>query len=276
MDNLDVIETDYDVSLPIEVSNEKRGFVGKAYVYDEEIYINTNTGDGYDRVVEKMKDFIEWYASRIRLSGFDKEDIKQLMYMILLDGIRRYNPEKHIKLSSFLYTHIKNRIATRIKEENRQSLNATYNESFYKFVCPCGTSFIATKKDGMTINCGNCKRKINDEWKIRLKQFKPISLDMLVMSKNEEEDKIYGRELDNGFFENNTKNLNDMIENVKDLDVLLKNENPLTRKIAELIYYKDYSITDIAQESGLSCWAVSLRLKKLKQKKNIREFFLNR
>jgi len=94
-------------------------FVGKAFVYDEEVFINTITGEGYDLVIKKMKNYIHWYSGKIRLTGFEREDIKQLIILILLDGMRRYNPFLKIKLSTFLYVHIKNRIVSRIKEEMR-------------------------------------------------------------------------------------------------------------------------------------------------------------
>jgi hypothetical protein len=72
------------------------------------------------------------------------------------------------------------------------------------------------------------------------------------------------------------------VDSVEDIDRnldfsnILSDEDETTRKIAELMYNEDYSITDAAREVGLTCWAASLRLKKLKSKKHIREFFLNR
>ena len=65
---------------------------------------------------------------------------------------------------------------------------------------------------------------------------------------------------------------------MRDFDIfnILSSEDDITRKIASLMYSKDYSITDAAKEVGLTCWAASLRLKKLKNKKHIKEFFLNK
>ena len=286
MNNLDIASTDINFaglmsidSLDEDIGNYK-GFVGKAYIYDEEVFVNTNTGEGYNTVVSKMNSFIDWYSGHVRLAGFDKEDVKQLMFMILFDGIRRYNPmtHKNIKLSTFLYVHIKNRIVSRIKEENRQSLNATYNEPFYRFMCQCGLSFISNKEEGMKASCNRCKSCVNDKWKIRIEHYKPVSLDSITTLVDENEEQTHS-----GYgISNNLIDLMGKVNEIKDveynldLEAVLMDESKTTRKIAELIYHKDYSITDAAKEVGLSCWAASLRLKKMGKKRHIRELFLGK
>jgi RNA polymerase sigma factor (sigma-70 family) len=256
------------------------GFVGKAFIYDEEIFINTLTGEGYDVVVGKMKNYIDWYSGKIRLAGFDRDDIKQLIVMILLDGIRRYNPQLKIKLSTFLYVHIRNRIISRIKEETRQSLNATYNAPMFKFICPCGTSF-SSNKDEAT-NCKACKAPISNTWVIRPEHCEPISLDGIMSSMNDDESSDKASRIHYNGRNNSLIDFFGKVETVEDIDRnldfsnILSDEDEVTRKIAELMYNEDYSITDAAKEVGLTCWAASLRLKKLKSKKHIREFFLNR
>jgi hypothetical protein len=260
------------------------GFVGKAFIYDQEIFINTFTGEGYDVVVGKMKNYIDWYSGKIRLAGFERDDIKQLIVVILLDGIRRYNPEvriggNKIKLSTFLYVHIRNRIISRIKEETRQSLNATYIAPQYKFICPCGASFSSNKNEA--VDCKTCKLPVNETWVIRPEHCEPISLDGIVSPMDDETNDKASRIQYNGKH-NGLIDFFGKIETADDIDRsidflnILNDEDQTTRKIAELMYNKDYSITDAAKEVGLTCWAASLRLKKLKSKKHIREFFLNK
>jgi len=273
------------------VEDKERGFIGKAFIYDKEIFINTFTGQGYDKVIETMTDYINWYSGKIRLAGFDREDIKQLIVLIILDGIRRYNPNvkingNKIKLSTFLYVHIRNRIISRIKEETRQSLNATYNAPQYKFTCPCGVSFSSTMADAKC--CIACKMVIPNEftpdskWKKRAEHVEPVSLDGIMSSMNEEESSDKASRVHYNGRNNSLIDFFGKVESVEDIDReldfsnVLSEEDDVTRKIAELMYNEDYSITDAAREVGLTCWAASLRLKKLKSKKHIREFFLNR
>lgn len=259
--------------------NEKvQNFIGKAFIYDEEIYINTMTGQGYDRVISKMKAYINWYSGKIRLAGFDREDIKQLIVTILLDGIRRYNPTLKIKLSTFLYVHIKNRIISRIKEETKQSLSATYIETIHRFICPCGVSIMASKKEAAPI-CGSCKKTFDSSWTIYAEHIEPLSLNI----KETQDEGGTGRteyEHDSESFNsidifNRTPTIED-IDRQLDIMKIINSKDDTTYKIAKLMYNDDYSITDAAQEVGLSCWAASLRLKKLKNNKAIKEVLLNK
>ncbi len=271
-------EDDLEISIGDDCHDN---FIGNALIYDEEIYINTITGEGYDLVIKKMKKYIDWYSGKIRLSGFEREDIKQLIVLILLDGIRRYNPKLKIKLSTFLYVHIKNRIVSRIKEETRQSLNATYNEQYYRCMCVCGTYVMIRRKDLNNITCKSCLSSMNTNWIIRPEHFDPISLDNLLSFANENDsDKIssaYYNGQKNGFidFFGHIDEIDD-IDRTLDVDNIFKNEDAITRKIANLIYEQDYSITDAASTVGLTCWAASVRLKKLSNKKYIKEHFINK
>lgn len=275
---------DFDSIFALDVDalteNKEHGFVGKALIYDQEIFINTFTGEGYDKVIETMTDYINWYSGKIRLAGFDREDIKQLIVVILLDGIRRYNPQLKIKLSTFLYVHIRNRIISRIKEETRQSLNATYNAPSFKFICPCGASFSSNKEEAK--HCIKCQTPVNSTWTIRAEHCEPISLDGIMSSMNDDESSDKASRVHYNGRNNSLIDFFGKVESVDDVDreldfsSVLNGEDEVTRKIAELMYNEDYSITDAAKEVGLTCWAASLRLKKLKSKKHIREFFLNR
>jgi RNA polymerase sigma factor (sigma-70 family) len=274
-----VYALDVNTSLRVE-ENKSYNFVGKALIYDEEIFINTKTGEGYDLVIGKMKNYIDWYSGKIRLAGFDRDDIKQLIAMILLDGIRRYNPSLKFRLSTFLYVHIRNRIISRIKEETRQSLNATYNAPHYKFICPCGSSFSSNREEAQ--QCNTCKTPVSNTWIIRAEHIEPISLDGIMSSQNDDEssDKVSrihynGQQSSLIDFFGKVENADD-IDRDLDFSSILSEEDEVTRKIAELMYNEDFSITDAAKEVGLTCWAASLRLKKLKSKKHIREFFFNR
>lgn len=235
-----------------------RSFVGNAYIYDEMIFIDTITGKGYDRVIAKMNGYIDWYSSKIRLYGFEREDIKQLIITILLDGIRRYNPSLHVKLSTFLYVHIKNRITSRIKEEDKKSENATQNVELYNFGCSCGNNIVARKNDN--IKCNNCVNK-DIKWSIRPVRSRPSSLEELIAK--HDDDIWHGVEY--------TADI-EAIEKKMDFNSIMKNEDPITRKIAQMMYFNDYSISDAAQVVGLSCWAASLRLKKIQQRQKVKEF----
>lgn len=267
-------------AITAETDDRPRNFIGKALIYEDEVFINTETGQGYDEVVTKMKPYIDWHSGKIRLAGFDRDDIKQLIVVIMLDGIRRYNPTLKIRLSTFLYVHVRNRLISRIKEETRQSLNATYNTPHYKFICPCGASFSSSKDEAKF--CKTCQTPVSSSWTIRAEHTEPVSLDGIMSSANDDDSSDKASRIHYNGRHNSLIDFFGKVESTEDIDRdldfsnILSGEDEVTRKIAELMYNEDYSITDAAKEVGLTCWAASLRLKKLKSKKHIREFFLNR
>ena len=170
-------------------------FVGVAAVYDREIFVDSNTGKGYVDVLKRMKRFINWYAWKTKLTGFEQKDIKQLIIAYMLDGIRRFDPSLGAKLSTFLSTHVKNKMATRIEHDRYPDMPF----------------------EPLTVHV--------DDYRL-------------------------------------------------DLFKLLRSEDDKTRRIVELVY-GGYSITEAADEVGMTCWAASVRLKKLGAKKHVREFFVD-
>lgn len=240
-------------------------FIGKAWVYDKEIFINTLTGDGYDDVLVQMSEYIERQVRKLKLSGFDHNDVRQLLISFLFDGIRRFSLSYGIKLSTFLDVHIRNKIVSRIKTDTAQSLNATLDKQIFRIICECGNIINAYKKDIEKIVCESCNKKLNKNCKIYHKKILPASLDTLLISESTQLEKH------NSFF--NTTDEIERINKKLDFDKLLSGEDEITRKIAELLY-DDYDIKEAAQEVGITGWQATLKLRKLRNKKRFVEYFI--
>lgn len=247
------------------MEDDKGKFIGKAFVYDDEVFVDTTTGKGYDQVIEKMKEYVNWYSGKVNLLGFDKDDIKQLIVVYLLDGIRRYDPNYKIKLSTFLCVHVKNRMISRIKDDMRESKNATHNEQLFRFKCECGFSFTTTKQEGMNSECIQCKKKVSKSWDIKVEHNSALLTDATY---------LLGDAGDNRDI-NHDKETIQKIENALDISALLKKEDHITRSIGELML-KDYSITDIAKELNITGWGASLKLRRMGNKERIKDFFIVR
>lgn len=230
-----------------ELEQTISGYVGTVQIYNESVFINTNTGEGYDIVVRKMKDFIEYFASKIRFDGFDRNDLKQLIVSLMLDGIRRYDPKYDIKLSSFLHVHVKNRIISRIKRETRPSLNATLNKDVALYTCACGQTTRLTKDEEVIIYCRSCGQVFNEKWKVKDEKNFLIPLSSMTKTENGySDDDYYGASAKHSkgidFFVNTTT-----LESVdKDMDFCkaFGLEDRKTFEIAKLIYFDSYTITD--------------------------------
>lgn len=98
--------------------------MGLVKMYDEEIFIDISSGLGIERVLKKIEPLINKWAADIRFGDMPFEDRKQEIYIIALQGIEKYDDTKGTKLSSFLHTHIKNKILSKIRSVNKKSNNA--------------------------------------------------------------------------------------------------------------------------------------------------------
>ena len=94
-------------------------------MYDETFYINLSTGKNIEKVYDKINPLIVKYSKKYNISGFSREDMEQEIKLIILAGIKNFDPNKKVKLSSFLHTHIFNKISTKIKSSRRKSRNAS-------------------------------------------------------------------------------------------------------------------------------------------------------
>ena len=102
-------------------------------VYDEHIKINIETGMGYDKVLEKMDPLLNSYSYKFKIETMEPEDVKQELVIIVLEGIANYNHEKNVKLSTFLHTHIFNKIISKINSTLKKSNNASFLKTKNKF-----------------------------------------------------------------------------------------------------------------------------------------------
>lgn len=222
----------------------------RAYVsmYNEEFYVDTFTGEGFDDVIKKIDPLLSKYASKTYIPGQDFDDRKSELIIIAIEGIKAFDPSKNVKLSTFLHRHIHNKRVSIIKQKNKLSGDA---------------SMIKKEFDE---NSDVKIRKIREE--LAFSQFKIK--------------RGSGDDSDGGRIEDmlcSKSKLYKSHRNKFDVDFKLSLEKIMprldkkTRKIVELVYYQGFSMTEAAKEVGLSNWAACLKLKKLSNKSYIRTIF---
>lgn len=228
----------------------EKGYRAYVEVYDDKYYVDTNTGEGFDKVLAKIDPLLNKFASTMYIPGFKFEDAKSELSIIAIEGIRAFDPHREIKLSTFLHKHIHNKKISFIKSENKMSNDA----------------FALQSSEQQTPN-GPKIKKVREE--LYFSQFKPTG----------------GREeqpmpFENSIADDNSSSESSIIKNKYDktefefsLSKIFKKLDPKTRKIIELMYFEDYSIADAASAVGLSGWAASMRLKKLAGKGYIKNVF---
>jgi DNA-directed RNA polymerase specialized sigma24 family protein len=81
-------------------------------VKNQKVFIDTSNGTGFHKVFELMESYI-CILTRFGLSlcpWSSNEDIKQDIYVAILEGIPKYDPGRGASLSTFLHMFVKNRL----------------------------------------------------------------------------------------------------------------------------------------------------------------------
>lgn len=229
----------------------EKGYRAYVEVYDDKFYVDTNTGEGFDKVLAKIDPLLNKFASTMYIPGYKFEDAKSELSIIALEGIMAFDPHRDVKLSTFLHKHLNNKKISFLKSENKMS-----NDAY------------ALQTKGNKEESGPKIRKVREE--LYFSQFKPVNgFD----SQNVPFENTISEDGKTGSDSTLIKNKLEKSEFEKSLDKVCQKLDDKTRKIIELMYYNDYSIKDAADEVGLSGWAASMRLKKLAEKSCIRDIF---
>jgi len=232
----------------LEESMREKVFVGSAHLYDERIYVDTRSGVGVDLVLKKIDPLLCKMASSTYMDGFGFQDIKQELAIIAIDGIRSYNPDKKVKMSTFLHIHLRNKLISKLRSENKMSNDAfAFNEA--KPAMPM-------RKTRREVNFSQISSNLNSD----------DSSEFDFESSIDSEDSLYGVRA----------SAHDSVEFLASLEKLSCSIDKKTSKIIELVCLRDYSIKDAASEVGLSGWAASMRLKNLSKNRIIKDLFENK
>lgn len=220
-------------------------YIGTAEFYDESIFVNTGTGEGLDRALKKIEPLLCKMAASTFISGYSFYDIKQELAAIAIDGIRSYNPDKNVKMSTFLHIHLRNKLISKLRSENKMSNDA--------FLLNDGQP--VPKKVRGEINFS----QVSDRMSSGGDDYKDVDFESNISS----ELNMFGSH----------ENSHEKTEFASSLARLVSTMDRKTSKIIELIYLRDYSIKDAAAEVGLSGWAASMRLKKLSKNRLVKDLF---
>lgn len=224
----------------------KQHYAADVEVYDETIFVNTETGEGIDKVLKKIDPLLCGQSAKSYLPGYTFEDIKQELTVIAIDGIYAYDPTRGVKMSTFLQTHLKHKFISKLRSENKMS-----NDAF-------GFDDSGTDRGPSKI------QRVREE--LSFSQCTPVNHENEMIPFEHsvgEDDGMYGER----------RVSYESVDFQISLKKLLKKIDPKTAKIVELVYFKDYTIKDAAQQVGLSGWAASMRLKNLASKRAFKDIF---
>lgn len=253
-------------------------FAGKVKVYNEEFYIDANSGTGLDKVLAKIDPLLFKMSKSLFIPGYSVEDVKQELAILAIEGVRSYDSAKNVKLSTFLHIHLHNKIISKIRSKNKLSNNAfliSENQSLPD-VCECGSSnFKILTKDDLEISreCNSCDKVYKREIRNAKKEVLFSEIDVKIDSSSGEDGSVnfINSVADNGSVFSAKISADEQIEIEASIDTICEGLDEKTSKILKMISLEDYSIKDAAEEVGLSPWAANIRLKNLSKNKKIRD-----
>lgn len=250
-----------------------------AKVYNEEFFIDANTGVGLERLLAKINPLLFKMSHSLYIPGYESEDLKQELSIMAVEGVRSYDISKNVKLSTFLHIHLHNKIISKIKSKNKLSHNAFNTSEGHSLpsVCECGSgNFLITEENGeeLTRECVSCDKiyRKNIRTAKREVAFSTIDkgghaagfycrADFNFIDGIEDGNNIFGSELSKS----------DLLEMEASLNSACDNLDEKTAAILKMVVLKDYSIQDAAEKVGMSPWSANLRLKHLSKNRKIKD-----
>lgn len=278
MKTLNSIETEVVKDL-----DDNSNFIGIAEVYNEKIFINTKTGEGYEALVKKLSHMIDQFARKYVLPGSTIEDGRQNVVLCILEGVKKYDPTKSMKLSTFLQMRINRRLINEIRNLGTESRNATIlRTSLYKVNCKCGNRFTITTTGDEKLSskkCDQCGKNIDQEGGVFPINKEPGSLSEsnVVPFKKESWsgekgnltvfDVISDSSYDIPLVYGQKTSLEDSVIAKHDLERCLENEDPRVQKLIKYICFDDCSVKVASEKVGISHTSANNKLKRLQKKK---------
>jgi len=243
---------------------DKEHFRGIVKMFNEEILIDKRTKLGYEKVLSKIDPLLCGWASRVYMPGYDFDDIKQEASIIAIEGIEAFDPEKNVKLSSFLTTHIKNKIISKLKSVNKLSNDASLVTISEK-TCSC-------KSPDFSQNiCNNCNLTRDSRYRSSREEYSFSSLNNDLLT-NSGEYVSFENSISNSdcFYSDDVSGYDEADLSIA-INRLRDSIDPMTFDILKMVWLDGHSIKYAAQEVGISGWGASMRLKKLSKNRVIKD-----
>lgn len=254
-------------------------FSGDVSVYDEVFFIDANTGVGFERLIRKIDPLLFKMSKAFYINGFSQEDLKQELAIMAIEGVRVFDGTRGVKLSTFIQTHLHNKIISKIRSTNKLSNNAySANENgALPAVCECGSDvFLVLSKYGEEVSkeCTICDRVYKRDMRIAKRE---IGFCEVTKSDNDVSGSTPMEFIDTVDSSDAMYSALETAEKAVELEASIqaicesKGMDQNTAKLLRLISIDDYSVKEAAEEVGMSSWTAALKLKDLARNRKIRD-----
>jgi RNA polymerase sigma factor (sigma-70 family) len=265
-----------DLQIMVNIDNQVIGFTGTVAVYDANIYIDTRDGTGYEAVITKLMPLIHKLAAKYYFLGNMPEDAEQDVALYMLEGIPKYDPRKGTKLSTFLEMRIDRLLINKIRDKGRFCNSATFlNISSFRATCECGNSFSVTvAKNDEDLICEQCGKVVGNKVSINTPEVTESSLFNIGNIEADEEGTMDRLSMnDYALIGQVQLSAEEQIIANERIEALMERNDSKLAEIVDLVCYKDCSVKDAAKQVGISNAYANLKLKRLKDKRVVRDLF---
>lgn len=251
-------------------------FSGEIEIYNDKIYIDTKSGKGYDELIKKLEKFINYMAFKYDLEGQENDDMKQNIVVHILESLNKFDPNKGMKLSTFLQMRIYRQIINEIRDQGLSCNNPTILKTkLYSASCNCGNKFTIVLHDDDNISdclCNNCNERVDSKKSFQINA-PPISINSIrdCFDKSIANNVLCSDNDNIGIIANHPKKFADEVERKLDLQKFFNQQDPKMCEALNMICFDDRSIKDAAAKVGMSYSGLSNKIKKLKGSNKLRE-----
>tara|TARA_Y100001935_G_C17246668_1_gene478704 strand:+ start:298 stop:1062 length:765 start_codon:yes stop_codon:yes gene_type:complete len=234
---------------------------GEVMMYEEAIFVDTKTGQGIDRVIKKITPLIDGMAAKSHISGYSFDDIKQEISLLVVDGVKRYDPNREVKLSTFLHWHLKNKFITKLKSLNTMASDATTMKDKKIERCSCGGE-IAGGGNGQPFKCMDCGKIHKAIYRSSRRELSFSEMKVTASDSDEVNDYINFVSTDDSVFPSKFGNISTIETKMffENLEAVLDEK---TAQILRKFCIEGTTMQEAAKSVGMTGWAASVRLKRI-------------
>lgn len=246
-------------------------------MYDEDVYVSTETKEGYNRVLERIDPLLCKWASKTYMPGYAFDDIKQELSIIIIEGVNAFDPSKKVKLSTFLHTHLRNKLVSKIKSVNKLSNDAfSLQEKIAGDLCECGGLILLKKLrlESSVVSkhvCESCDQEYKPAYRSSREELAFSCMPKKDLNSGEEYAEFQSSLANSDSLYADNRTVYDSVNLEMAISKLSEIVDPKTILILRMVCLEGHSIKDAAKSVGLTGWAASMRLKKLGRYKIIKD-----
>lgn len=234
----------------------KKNFVGNVKVTKNvEVFVNTKTGEGYDKIIPYLNNLIRVYSKKYTFYDEEQSDMRQSIIEYSLNAIKGYNQKSQGAFLGYIGKCINSKLINKCVDRTRVSKNPTWvRGKYYGVTCDkCGYTCHASTN--AATKCTGCGALVvpNDFYESSsTEELLPAHLSGLnKFDWTKKNDKIRG---DYSLLLCDIKNV---IKNNEDFEIIKQH------------FFDQVSIVDVASNLNLSQTYCYAKLKKLKKNKEL-------